>query len=139
MGSLPVEKTKKSRTRRQDLRCPPRLLRPHANRTAQERKRASGCTTTRWLRRACMARTRWFPCVRRGLLARAGITRALVGPGSTLRARAFHSGGNLVILLLSLSLCGARTRYCPFRLGRLLLDSRFVVFRATSQRQQADT
>ena len=59
------------------------------------------------------------------------------GRGPLARTRPLYSRGDLVILFLSLGLGGARTGDCSLRLGRLLLDGRLVVFRATGQPQEA--
>ncbi len=67
----------------------------------------------------------------------AGITGALVGSRSARRTRTLDSGGDLVILLLSLGLGGAGTGDRPLRLGRLLPHGRLVVFPATGQPQEA--
>ena len=71
------------------------------------------------------------------LLPLARITGALVRSRSATHTRPLHSRGDLVILVLSLGLGGARTGDCSLRLGRLRLDGRLVVFRATGQPQEA--
>ena len=70
-------------------------------------------------------------------LPRAGIAGALVRSRSATHTRPRDSRGDLEILFLSLGLGGARTGDCSLRLGRLLLDGRLVVFRATGQPQEA--
>src|SRR5271166_5453334 len=71
-------------------------------------------------------------------LPRARITAALVGPGSGGHSRsAPHARRDLVILFLSLGLGGARTGDRSLGRGRLLLDGRLVVFRATGHPQEA--
>src|SRR3954451_23582165 len=75
---------------------------------------------------------------RRELPLRAGITGALVRPGSVRRPRPVDPGRDLIILFQGLRLCTARTGDRPLGPGRLRPDGRLVVFPTAGQREETE-